>query len=186
MRGLDSDVILRAIRDKWPEFRAGFHMVVNFVFPQPSWLDVYHNRPDRGIFSSRAMTLTTLFRSSWPIRTERCKLEKDFKWPIYVQPVVQGRDVLKQANLEYECQPLGHRRCLFKTSQVVFAQDETWNSYRGAYVVIYKEGVMNVKPEERNLIKGLQSWTSYLDAQQMRLQGGPTIELRNTCRERGW
>ena len=177
VRGLDSDVILRAIRDKWPEFRDGFHMVVNFVFPQPSWLDV-----------TTIVLIVEFFQPghdfdhSIPIlladQDREVQVGEDFKWPIYVQPVVQGRDVLKQANLEYECQPLGHRRCLFKTSQVVFAQDETWNSYRGAYVVIYKEDVMNVKPEERNLIKGLQSWTSYLDAQQMRLQGGPTIELR--------
>lgn len=177
VRGLESEVILQAVRAKWPEYVAGHHMVVNFVFPQPNWLDV-----TTVVLIAEFFLPGHDFDQSIAVLIDDPKAElfegADSRRPIYVSPQVYGHEVLRKMGLDFHCQPLGYRMCLLKTSQGTIAQEEMWNSYRGAYVEIHQEDVFTVPVQERAVILDWVSFAEYLDAQQRRIRGPATIEVR--------
>lgn len=167
VRILESDVILRAVREKWPEYTAGHHMVVNFVLPQPNWLDV-----TTVVLIAEFFNPGHDFDQAIAILVDHPKADTnegaDTKRPVYVSPQVYGHEVLRQVDLVYSCQPLGYRMCLLKTSQGAIAQDEMWNSYRGAYVEIHQQDVCTVPAQERDMIV---EWVSFAMCILMRSRG---------------
>ena len=176
VRGLEQDVILRAVRDSWSEFVADHHMVVNFVFPQPEWLDVMKIvliveffTPGHDFEHAIAVLIEDMHQSQQEIENRR---------PMYTEARVRVREILNLAGLAYDCQPLGFRYCVIKTSQGVAADDEEWEVYRGAFVEIHKQDLSTVPEGERDIIQGFTQLVRHFEVQQRRLSGGPTVELR--------
>ena len=179
VRDLESDVILQAVREKWPEYTAAFHMVVNFVFPQPNWLDITaivliaeFFLPGHDFDEHLAILIDDGQGVGDPL------VDSGGRRPIYVGRQIYGSEILQQAGLTYACQPRGFRVCSLKISRNVVSHDELWISYRGAFVEIHQEGLSTIPAGDQSLIDGFEAFAGHLEAQQRRIQGDATLEMR--------
>ena len=177
IRGLEQDVILRAVRASWSEFVDVNHMVVNFVFPQPEWLDV-----TKIVLIVEFFAPGHDFEHAIAILIEdmnpRQQHNQEHRMPIYVEARMTVREILRKVELDYECQPLGFRYCVIKTLHGVAEEAEEWRAYRGAFVEIHKHDLSTVPVDECMLLHGIVQLAGHFEVQQRRLQGSSTVELR--------